>query len=83
MIITLGVVIVFMVGVSFRLRLGAPYVIREQTVFQTLTIEDMLDAFYSALGLYFLLIPLGHFLLRGYVISHSTLFPTIIEWACE
>jgi hypothetical protein len=39
---------------------------------------DALDAFYTAWACFFLSIPVGQYLSRGYVITHSNLFPAFL-----
>lgn len=41
-----------------------------------ITLGDLIQGFFSAFTLYFLIVPIGHYLLRGYIIAHSLIFPS-------
>lgn len=44
----------------------------------SLTVNDLIIGFYSSWALFYLLIPVLHFLLRGYITAHSNLFPAFL-----
>lgn len=43
-----------------------------------IAVSDLLDSFWAAWGLYYLLVPIVHYMVRGYIISHSSLFPSFL-----
>lgn len=57
-----------------------PYLRRKQVVIAALNVQvgDVIACFYSAWALFYVTIPVIHYLLRGYVMAHDNLFPTYL-----
>jgi len=71
------------VALAFRLGLRLPNLGWEDVVIPAfkITLSDLLDGFYSAWALYYIIVPVVHYLLRGYVMSYSGIFPTSLPQA--
>lgn len=76
-----GILLVLMVlGAGYRSGLVSQWVNADETLFAPLKIKvsDAFDGFFSAWALYYMTIPVMHYLLRGYVITHSSIFPAFL-----
>ena len=76
-LIGLLVLVLVAVGIAFRSGFQIRQFQRGDVVIPALriTIADIIDSFYSAWALFYLVIPVLHYLTRGYVTAHSNLFP--------
>lgn len=68
------------VGIAFRLGIQTDFIQASDRVIPSLniTVSDVLDSFYSAWALFYLVIPVVQYAVRGYVMAHSNLFPTFL-----
>jgi hypothetical protein len=79
-VLTLLVLMLVAIAVAFRLGWDIPYLLRSTYVIPPLqvTLSDAVDGFYSAWALFYITIPVIHYVLRGYVMTHSSLFPAFL-----
>jgi hypothetical protein len=68
------------VGLAFRLGIQMEVIHPSDLVIPSLniTVADILDSFYAAWALFYMVIPVVQYLVRGYVMAHSNLFPTFL-----
>jgi hypothetical protein len=78
----LALLIVIFIGAAaaYRLRWELPYLPYNTYVIAPLqiTLSDAIDGFYSAWALFYITLPVIHYLWRGYVMTHSSLFPAFL-----
>lgn len=75
-ILSLGV----MIGLVYLLRIDVPFVDRDKLLIPRfrISVGDVLTGFYSAWALFYLITPVVHYGVRGYVTAHSNLFPAFL-----
>ena len=68
------------IGLAFSAGGSLPFLKRDTVIIPDLnvTFGDLMTGFYSAWALFYLIVPVGHYLVRGYVTSHSNLFPAFL-----
>lgn len=67
-------------GILYRTGYDPPNLSRDETLIPLLQIKlsDLVDGFYAAWALFYMLLPVLHYLSRGYVTAHSNLFPAFL-----
>lgn len=79
--VLIGILWAFIVtGLAYAAGGSLPFLKRDTLIIPDLNITfgNLMSGFYSAWALFYLLFPVGHYLIRGYVIAHSTLFPAFL-----
>ena len=76
-----AILLVFItIGIFYRAGYDPPRLPRDRILIPLLEIRvsDLVDSFYAAWALFYMLLPALHYVTRGYVTAHSNLFPAFL-----